>query len=162
MTTKTTYSIDWYSARFFERTKRIDTGCLMWTGSPTGNGYGEVWYRARKVGAHVFAWFLETGEWPSGVIRHQCDFGMCVDFAHLLDGTQAENVQDMHDRGRASPPPIMHGEDHARAKLTNDDVLAIRAEYVPRVVSQRFLAAKYGVCQTVVKDILHRKIWTHI
>ena len=54
------------------------------------------------------------------------------------------------------------GEAHAQAKLTAEDVRAIRREYVPCVVRQRDLARKYGVNQSVICLILQRKSWGHV
>lgn len=48
------------------------------------------------------------------------------------------------------------------ARLTEDQVRAIRAEYVPGKVRMRDLAEKYGVKQTTVSDIITRRTWKHI
>lgn len=50
----------------------------------------------------------------------------------------------------------------AMTKLTEADVLAIRAEYVPGKVRMKDLGAKYGITQPTVSEIINRKIWTHI
>lgn len=50
----------------------------------------------------------------------------------------------------------------AMTKLTEDQVRAIRAEYVPGAVRMKDLGAKYGITQPTVSEIINRKIWTHI
>jgi hypothetical protein len=50
----------------------------------------------------------------------------------------------------------------AMTKLTEADVRAIRAEYVPGKVRMKDLGARYGITQPTVSDIINRKIWTHI
>lgn len=52
------------------------------------------------------------------------------------------------------------GEGHAKAKLTENQVRAIRAARGTR--TQRDLAADYGVAKGVIQSILERKTWTHI
>jgi hypothetical protein len=37
---------------------------------------------------------------PGNVIRHTCDVPHCFNPDHLIEGTQAENLQDAVDRGR--------------------------------------------------------------
>ena len=37
---------------------------------------------------------------PGNVIRHTCDVPHCFNPEHLIEGTQADNLQDAIDRGR--------------------------------------------------------------
>lgn len=70
--------------------------------------------------AHRVAWQLENGLIPQGLkIRHRCDNPP----SHLEIGTQADNVRDMHDRGRARKAV---GEANARSKLNPRKVRKIR------------------------------------
>lgn len=46
------------------------------------------------------------------------------------------------------------GEHHHRAKLTDAQVRAMRADYVPYVISIRALARKYGCGLSTVRDIV--------
>jgi hypothetical protein len=50
------------------------------------------------------------------------------------------------------------GERHHAAKLTEQDVVAIRASRR----SQRDIAAEYGIAVSTVFNILARRIWKHI
>jgi hypothetical protein len=54
------------------------------------------------------------------------------------------------------------GERHGRAKLTEDDVRAIRRRHAAGGISQQSLADEYGVKQTVVSQIIRRKRWAHV
>lgn len=56
------------------------------------------------------------------------------------------------------PELTLKGEKHGGAKLTEQDVLAIRAAKV----TQTALAVQYGVSQTTVSDIRRRNVWRHI
>lgn len=74
--------------------------------------------------AHRVSWILAYGEIPEGKsVLHRCDNPTCVRPSHLFLGTQADNVRDMCNKGRAVNPA---GEDQGRAKLTAVQVACIR------------------------------------
>lgn len=78
--------------------------CIEWGGTKDGHGYGTVQHNGKKWKAHRLAYFLAHGALRDDqVVRHDCDNPSCVNPAHLLSGTQAENVQDMVRRGRLNP-----------------------------------------------------------
>jgi len=57
----------------------------------------------------------------------------------------------------------MHlGERNASARLTAETVAAIHREYVPFVMTRRKLAAKYGVAETTIDQIVQRETWRHV
>lgn len=50
------------------------------------------------------------------------------------------------------------GEDHQKAKLTDAQVLAMRADYVPgRLGGYRKLAEKYGCGESTARDIVKNR-----
>lgn len=63
---------------------------------------------------------------------------------------------------RHSPELLARGESNAAAKLTSDKVATIRTTYASGGITQRQLAAMFGISQTNIGDIIRRKIWTHI
>lgn len=54
------------------------------------------------------------------------------------------------------------GEQHPQNKVTNIQVLEIRAKFIPRIYSSRKLAKEYGLSKTNILDIVNRKTWNHI
>jgi HNH endonuclease len=87
---------------------RIDmidgTPCKPWNGPVNKHGYGRFYdpVTRKRFLAHRVVWAEAHGEIPPGVvIRHRCDNPPCTELRHLTDGTQADNVADMHERGRA-------------------------------------------------------------
>ena len=77
-----------------------NTGCWLWAGRMSGNGYGQASGRRGKP-AHRLSYESRHGPIPPGmVIMHRCDTPLCVNPAHLRVGTQADNVRDMYIKGR--------------------------------------------------------------
>ena len=54
------------------------------------------------------------------------------------------------------------GEKHPKAKLTAKQVLEIRRRYTDGNVTQTALGFQFGVGQTTIERIVHRKIWNRI
>lgn len=73
--------------------------------------------------------------------------------SNLAYRTQAENIADKKAHGTEQK-----GEAHPLAMLTEDDVRAIRASDL----SQTELGQLYGVTQSTIWTIVHRKTWRHV
>lgn len=152
------------------------TPCILWTGAKAGNGYGVTSENGKQVYAHRKAWQDANGPIPSGmVIAHKCDTPACHNPEHLFACTQAENLADMRAKGRGNtgerhgsrtkPERVARGERVGTSKLTEDQISAIRAEYIPGRPGHRnphslsALAAKYGVAFQTISKIVNRKSW---
>lgn len=83
---------------------RVVGDCWLWLGSKH-KGYGQLTINDKLVRAHRVAYEVWVGPLagPEEVVRHTCDTPSCINPEHLVRGTQADNVQDMWDRGRANP-----------------------------------------------------------
>lgn len=130
------------------------SGCLVWIGGLNDQGYGACTYGL----AHRASYRTWVGPIPEGLyVLHHCDNPPCVEPTHLYAGTQADNMRDMdsRDRRRCLPRP---GEANPAAKLTEAQVLAIRADTRP----QRAIAKDYGITQAQVSRIVRREVWTLI
>ena len=73
--------------------------CWEWEGTRHIEGYGHTRWDGKTVNASRVMFFRTHGFWPS-VCRHTCDNPPCVNPAHLLDGTHADNTRDKIERGR--------------------------------------------------------------
>jgi hypothetical protein len=139
-----------------------DGDCWLWTGEKNGDGYGRFFRDGKKGLAHRYAYEQVIGPIPDGLcICHVCDVRNCVRPAHLFPGTHADNNKDMQAKGRGRYLGA-HGSKNGSAKLTQDDVRAIRRIYAAGGISQHALGRKFGVCGALVNNILHRRIWKHV
>lgn len=135
------------------------TGCWVWKGYVEASGYGRIWFGSTWL-AHRASWVDEFGPIPNGLhVCHRCDNPPCWNPDHLFLGTNADNVADRHAKGR-SRGGYHRGETHPCAKLTADDVRAIRAA---RGAEQgRITARRYGVSPSRISMIQTRKVWDHV
>jgi hypothetical protein len=130
------------------------SGCWEWTAHKDANGYGGIGFSGKKKLAHRVMYELRNGPIPDGAcVCHSCDNPACVNPDHLFLGSHAENMADMASKGRAPK-----GETHVAAKLTEADVLAIRAE----TGTQQEIAAKYGISTSQVSRIRLGQTWKHV
>ena len=146
--------------KFWRHVEKTD-GCWNWTGYLRANGYGQftvVQGDAPRL-AHRVAWELTNGDIPEGgCCLHSCDNRRCVNPSHIFLGTRADNMADMHIKGRNKQP---QGDAHVFAKLTREGVLDIctRLAAGERAV---LLAQEYGVTRGLIYNVKNRNCWTHV
>lgn len=165
--------------------------CHVWTGGKNEHGYGlfnvgdlpGVSRKCQK--SHRVAFLIEHGRWPENAL-HRCDNPACVKTrpdelgpAHVIEGTQGENVRDMVAKGRHGmrdpshaargsahgsrlhPERILRGERSPAALMTVEQVREIRALHT----SGETLAAigrRYGVTYQCISHIVKRRNWSHV
>lgn len=92
------------------------------------------------------------------LICHSCDNGLCICPEHLWKWTHKDNAQDMIRKGRDNytgpPKGVYVGENSSIHKLTEKDVLEIRAE---NGLSYSKLGKRYGVTAMNIFHIKKRK-----
>lgn len=147
--------------RFFRYVTKTPE-CWEWTGYRSPLGYGRFNLTGTKpVLAHRFAWELQHGPIPDGlVVCHHCDNPRCVRPDHLFLGTQRDNLLDMGRKGRRRgtfSSARTSGEANRAAKLTVEEVRRIRdlAPMLPHIE----IAAMFNICKTHVSKIVRRRTW---
>lgn len=135
----------------------LGTRCWLWTGccDRTGHKYGRFRIGGRKgktARAHRVSWFLTYGKWPEPKALHLCDNPPCVRPDHMFEGDQLANVADCVAKRRT----------HGGYKLTEQDVLTIRAHYALGTVSQYKLAQQFGVAKGTIAKITENKVWRNV
>lgn len=140
----------------------VRDGCWLWAGGGKGNGYGSFVLNGRTVPAHRAAFILFNGVGPGKLdVCHHCDNRACVNPDHLFLGTRLENMQDCKRKGRTARGARLgsrRGEDGSAAKLTWNDVRAIRASDAPA----KQVAAQFGVTNDNINRIRRHDTWREI
>jgi hypothetical protein len=146
--------------RFWEKVEKLETGlkCWEWKGY-LNKGYGRPIINGKSIYAHRFSFQLKHNRLINEdmSILHSCDNPKCVNPDHLSEGTHADNMADMKNKGRQH-----RGEASPMSMLTNDIVLEIRAKYAKGDTTHRKLAEEYGISHTTVGYIINRIMWHHI
>lgn len=104
------------------------------------------------VYAHRFSWEIhnaeELGKWH---VLHSCDNPECCNPLHLIRGTHADNMRDMHEKGRRWTPP--RGETNPVAKLSDADLLDIKKLRESSLLLDD-IAGRYGVSAAHISRVL--------
>ena len=117
-------------------------------------GYAVKGYKGKVTVHHRVVYEQHNGPIPKGmVVMHTCDNRQCINIDHLRLGTQQDNITDAVNKGRHC-----HGTTHGANKLTEAEVLEIRAS----TATQRNLAIEYGISKGTICQIKTRRIWRHI
>lgn len=135
----------------------LTTPCKEWIGHRDKDGYGIAFKRkGKRVFAHRQAWEDANGPIPIGMcVCHKCDNPPCFESGHLFLGTSADNVRDAARKHKYS------GERKAIAKLNDWKVKAIRFLWT-NGINGKILAKTFGVHNSTIYRIVHRRIWTHV
>lgn len=129
--------------------------CIAWPGTVGSHGYGVIGRLLAHRAAYCDHHSVTLGSIEGQVVRHTCDNPRCVNPLHLTLGTQADNMQDMRERGRARKVP-MPGEANPAAKLTAREVRDIRERAGAGAAA---LAREFRVSETAVRDVIAGRSW---
>jgi hypothetical protein len=105
-------------------------------------------------------WHKLYGPIPKGLcVLHHCDNPPCLNPFHLYLGSIKDNARDMSARGRQNGP---RNESHHWSKLSNSQVLEIRAAWTNDCGMIPQLARDYGVSTMTIFRIVTRETWKHV
>jgi hypothetical protein len=161
--------------RLWERVDRPETtnACWLHRAAPDADGYVHVSFCGRSILAHRLAWELASGSPPPSRMRvcHTCDEPACTRndgglgtyelngrllprYGHLFLGTDADNNADKETKGRGDHPA---GEQHWRAKLSDEEVTQILTRYINSSLTQREIGRRFGITQGYVSKLIRRE-----
>ena len=138
---------------YFTRKVRIGRpcDCWEWMGSCGTPGYGN-WGLGKQQAAHRATYKLFNGE-PQGLVLHRCGNRKCCNPDHLYDGSWEDNRRDAEAHGTA---PL--GSRHGQSKLTEGDVLGIKAA-LARGEMFKDIAARFNVSPGAIYHIRKGDTW---
>lgn len=132
--------------------------CLTWPFTTLRDGYGQIHYEGKVRRVSRVACYVVHGppESPDMAAAHLCGNGHkgCCNPRHLAWKTPKENSADRIRHGT-----LARGEECTHAKLTESNVLAIRAA---SGVSSARLARQFGVSDKAVRNVRSGATWGHV
>lgn len=150
-----------FEERFWSKVdRRGPDDCWPWTAATNEHGYGVMRPAGKRTGPSVKAHRVSAelaGMTIIGLyVLHSCDNPICVNPSHLRPGTALQNSRDMVSRLRTC-----HGERRPQARLTAEQVIAIRQRHAAGE-SRPALAAEFGTSNANIGHILNGNTWRHL
>ena len=145
--------------RFWKFVQKNDIkSCWKWVGGKSKSGYG----RFNNTQAHRFSYELKYGQIPKDMLAcHKCDIRDCVNPDHIFIGTYRDNILDCVKKGRQNNADVK-GENNARAKLTEKQVIKIRELHDSGKMQNKQLSEKFNTPVSTIEKIVGRETWKHI
>lgn len=138
------------------------SGCWLWHGNTSHNGYGKFKVNSIQLRAHRFSYDTFVGPIPAGLhVLHTCDTRNCVNPAHLTAGSNADNIKDRWDKAvaaGATPPHRVFGPINLRGRppsLSFDKANQARAASLAGA-STPSIARRFNVSAPTVRAALNR------
>lgn len=140
-----TEMLSWLQTQYDEN----ENGCWIWKNSKFPDGYGKVQWGGKKKAVHRLYWLLSGRTIPDGLeLCHGpgCSRA-CYNPEHLMADLHSKNMIDRHRDGTMT-----------HAKLTEAQINPIRND----IRSHRVIAEEYGVSETSIYDIKHKRTWAWV
>jgi len=137
--------------------------------SPCGAGYPTVILcdgrsnrtacMLHRLVAATFLGPIPEGRW----IHHKDGDKTNNQLGNLEIVTPSANARAAVNNGSLVPPHLL-GSKHGRAKLTEEDVVVIRASYIRGSATHGYaaLGRRYSVGKTTVRQVIKRETWRHV
>ena len=130
--------------------------CWIWHGAKNSSGYGCFLLDGKVKLAHRVSYQSTFGDLQDDLlVRHKCDTKLCVNPAHLEQGTHKDNTQDSIDRNRYA---FSYEQNKRNAKLSREDILQVKKLH-SQGISQREIAKLFSVHNSTICSIVNNKSW---
>ena len=90
--------LTWLTKGTFNRVPGAVAGGINYNPA-CGKAYWRVKVRGKAFGAHVVAWFLQTGQWPAGLLDHIDGDGTNNKWGNLREATPEQNQRNRRLNG---------------------------------------------------------------
>lgn len=128
--------------------------CWLWAAA-TNMKYGVFFWNGRQALAHRVALEIRLGRPVQGWALHTCDTPLCVNPAHLYEGSHQDNMNDAVSRDRHS-----RGSRNGQAVLTEERVEVMR-HLRAAGTSLEALSSQFRINVPKVSMITRGETWKH-
>lgn len=134
-----------------------NNGCWEWQKGFNSKGYPTLYHFGKKRYAHRLSYSHHNNVDIDSldVVMHTCDNPKCINPAHLVGGSQKDNIHDMIAKDRH-----LYGERRAM-RFTEKDVLTILS-MAKNGIKQKEIISKFNSTQSSISAITCRRTWRHI
>lgn len=133
-------------------------GCWEWQGN-FKNGYGYFMSNKTEKAVHRIIYEQYNEKIPKGyMVCHSCDNTKCINPAHLFIGMQVDNMKDMLNKNRANKAK---GENHHRAKITEEQVKIIKKKY-NQGLNMKEIQKLLNISYRTIQHICSGTSWKHV
>lgn len=148
--------------KFWSKVNKRPDGVWEWTGTRLKFGHGHFYYLGFYTLAHRISWELANGPIPTGMcVLHKNDIPYDVNPDNLFLGTKNDNNKDRHKKHRTKLPNNQ-GSKNGQAKLSENQVRAIRYWWATGLFTQKQIGMSFGVQTKTISKILTNKRWQHV
>lgn len=139
---------------------KINKNCWNYNQCMNQGGYYQTHFHYKTVLIHRMIYQLNhpTENIKNKVIRHVCDNTECVNYQHLVSGSNDDNMRDMVERERQCK-----GSNMNTARLTEFEVEQILQE----ILSDKYktvmeISKQLNINKNIIYGILKGQTWKHI
>ncbi len=138
-------------SKFEKRIKKSSSGCWVWVGNITPQGYGVFSSNKKGVSAHRAAWMFYRGSIPVGMlVCHKCDNPPCVNPDHLFLGSYKDNSFDMMKKNRQRNKDYCNPSHEKEFGILAKNIRKYRRQ---NLIPQQEFALMLGMSQATVTQI---------
>ncbi len=133
-----------------------ETGCHLWIGVKSRNGYGWIRYQGKRTRAHRVSMILQGYDVSGKHVLHRCNNRACVNPDHLYLGDHNDNMRDMALSG------IKQGEKHPLCRVPDTGVSWVFEQKHIYRRNLRDISIELGISEKTVSEWLCARKRKHI